>query len=103
MDVKKRMLELMDQRGWSMYRLAKEADTSWSTIRNVLKKDTEPMISTVEIFCKGFGISLAQFFDVDNESGLGEDQRRLLEMWSALDEKDRCSILSLMESLLQKK
>lgn len=102
MDVKKRIQELLDQRGWSMYRLSKEADTPWSTIRNVLKKDTEPMISTVEILCKGFGISLSQFFDVENNAGLSEDQRRLIDMWSALDEKDRNAVLVLLESMSKK-
>ncbi len=101
MDVKKRMQELLDQRGWSMYRFSHEADVAWSTIRNVMKKDTEPMISTLEIFCKGLGITLSQFFDEGNQCGLTEEQRKLIDMWSALDKQERAAVMVLLERLIQ--
>ena len=103
MDVKKRMQELLDQRGWSMYRLSQEADIPWSTIRNVMKKDTEPMISTLEIFCKGLGISLSQFFDVDAQGGLTAEQRRMLDMWATLSERERAAVMEMIELLLAHK
>ena len=103
MDVKKRMQELLDQRGWSMYRLSQEADIPWSTVRNVMKKNTEPMISTLEIFCKGLGISLSQFFDVDEQGGLTADQRRMLDMWGMLNERERAAVLEMIELLLAHK
>ena len=102
MDVKKRLQELLDQRGWTMYRLAKEADIPWSTIRNVIKNDTEPMISTIEILCRGFGISLSQFFDDGGEGGLTEDQRRMVDLWSTLDERERRIVMELLEALHRK-
>ena len=103
MDVKKRMQELLDQRGWSMYRLSQEADIPWSTIRNVMKKDTEPMISTLEICCKGLGISLSQFFDVDGQGGLTAEQRRMLDMWATLSERERAAVMEMIELLLAHK
>ena len=103
MDVKKRMQELLDQRGWSMYRLSQEADIPWSTVRNVMKKNTEPMISTLEILCKGLGISLSQFFDVDEQGGLTADQRRMLDMWGMLNERERAAVLEMIELLLAHK
>ena len=69
MDVKARLQQLMDDRGWTIYRVAKEADIPWSTVRNMFKRNTEPSISTLECFCKGMGMTLPQFFDVDNDMG----------------------------------
>ena len=65
MDVKESFQDLLNQRGWTMYKLAKEAELSWSTVRNIFKRNTNPTISILEIMCKTLGISLSQFFDVD--------------------------------------
>lgn len=62
MDAKKRLQELMDERGWTMYRLAKESGTSWSTIRNVFKRGTEPSVSTLEVLCQGTGRFIGAVF-----------------------------------------
>lgn len=68
-----------------------------------MKKNTEPMISTLEIFCKGLGISLSQFFDVDEQGGLTADQRRMLDMWGTLNERERAAVLEMIELLLAHK
>lgn len=102
MNVTQRLKELMDQRGWSIYRMSKEADLSWSTVRNIIKRGTDPTIGTLEICCNALGITLSQFFDIENERGLTAEQQRLIEMWSMLDEKDRAAVMALLESLSRK-
>ena len=62
MDVHERLMELLDERGWSEYRLARESGLSDSTIHNIYKRNTSPSIPTLETICKGFGITLSQFF-----------------------------------------
>ena len=89
MDVKARLQQLMDDRGWTIYRVAKEADIPWSTVRNMFKRNTEPSISTLECLCKGMGMTLPQFFDVDNDMGLSEGKRICFQRWSKLRDKDR--------------
>ena len=74
MDVKLRLQQLMNERGWTMYRLAKEAGVPMSTVRNMFKRNTDPSISTLEALCSSMGITLSQFFDVDNSMGLSQDQ-----------------------------
>ena len=103
MDVKKRLEELLKIKGWTMYRLSKEADLAWSTVRNVFKRGTDPTIGTLEIYCKALNISLSQFFDVDRHCGLTEEQHKLVDMWSVLDEKDQHTVMNLLESLANKK
>ncbi len=99
MDVKVRLQQLMDERGWTIYRVAKEAGIPWSTVRNMFKRNTEPSIQTLECLCRGMGITLPQFFDVDNDMGLSPEQAHLLQEWSRLREKDKKLISDLIVSL----
>lgn len=103
MDVRKRIEDLLDERGWSIYRLAQEASMSWSTLRNIMKKGTEPGIATLESICKAFGISLAQFFDADTPLSITAEQQQLLKEWSLLDQKDQTALRTIIQSLLQRK
>ena len=99
MDVKARLQKLMDEREWTIYRVAKEAGIPWSTVRNMFKRNTEPSIATLECICKGMGMTLPQFFDVDNEMGLSPEQAKLIQSWSKLNDRDRCLISQLIEAL----
>ena len=99
MDVKSRLQALMDERGWSMYRLAKESDIPWTTLRNMMKRNTEPTIPTLESVCNGLGISMSQFFDSDNQMGLTDEQWVLLEQWKRLSTNHKKAVLSLIVAL----
>ena len=103
MDVKERLQQLMDERQWTIYKVAKEADIPWSTVRNMFKRNTEPSIGTLEAICKGMGMTLPQFFDVDNDMGLTHEQAQLLRKLSKLLEKDRKLISELVDSLNERK
>ena len=102
MDVKERLQQLMTERGWTIYRVAKEADIPWSTVRNMFKRNTEPSIITLECICNGMGISLCQFFDENNQMGLTAEQARLVQDWSKLNENNRRLVGELVEALNQK-
>ena len=101
MDVKARLQQLMDERNWTIYKVAKEAGIPWSTVRNMFKRNTEPSIFTLESICKGMGISLCQFFDEDNQMGLTAEQAKLIQDWSKLDEKNKRLVSELLEALNQ--
>ena len=102
MDVKARLQQLMDERGWTIYRVAKEADIPWSTVRNMFKRNTEPSIATLECICRGMGLTLPQFFDEENEMGLTPEQKQILSQWQRLNERDRQIVAALIESLCEK-
>ena len=101
MDVKARLQQLMDERNWTIYKVAKEADIPWSTVRNMFKRNTEPSIITLECICKGMGISLSQFFDEENKMGLTGEQAQLIRDWSKLNEKNKRLVSELVEALNQ--
>lgn len=62
LDLHMKLRQLTDERGWTEYRLAKECGLSESTIANIFRRNTTPSISTLEAICRGFGITLSQFF-----------------------------------------
>ena len=103
MDVKSRLKQLMDERGWTIYKVAKEADIPWSTVRNMFKRNTEPSITTLECICSGMGMTLPQFFDVDNQMGLTPEQRQLIQQWNKLNDREKQLIGELVQTLNEKK
>ena len=102
MDVKARLQQLMDERGWTIYRVAKEADIPWSTVRNMFKRNTEPSIATLESICNGMGMTLPQFFDVDNQMGLTAEQGQLIQQWSKLNDREKRLVGELVDALNEK-
>lgn len=102
MDIKKRLQQLMDERGWTIYKVAKEAGIPWSTVRNMFKRNTEPSIGTLEAICRGMGMTLPQFFDVENQMGLTDEQRKLINQWGKLDERKKQLVSELVDALNEK-
>lgn len=85
MDVIKRINALMDERGWSPYRLAQKSGLSTSTIANIYRRNTVPSLTTIEILCQAFGISLSQFFAEDTTFvPLTNEQKTLFDKWANL-------------------
>jgi len=62
MDIHERLRQLLTASGWSEYRLAKNCGLSESTLANIFRRNTVSSPSTLEAICKGFGISMSQFF-----------------------------------------
>ena len=100
MDTLKRITELRDERGWSNYRLAKEANISQTTLRNLYNRSTLPSIPTLEAICAGLGISLSQFFAEGDEAiELNERQKEMLNTWNTLPEDQKTALLELMKKM----
>ena len=52
--------QLMNERGWTIYRLAQESGLSQTTISNIFKRNNQPSLPTVNAICDACGITLAQ-------------------------------------------
>ena len=96
--INRKILALCDERNWSTYELAKRADITHSTLNSALNRDTAPKIDTLEILCKAFGITLAQFFnDGEQTEVLTEAERELLELYRRLPMEKREAMLVLLK------
>ena len=58
MNTNEKLKRLLEERGWTEYRLSKNSGLAETTIGNILKRNTVPSIPTLEIICKSFGITL---------------------------------------------
>lgn len=100
MDAQKRIRQLMEERDWTDYRLAKEANLSHSTVTNMFNRNNAPTLPTLEAICRAFGITLAQFFAEGNDlSELTEEQRILFARWSTLTNEQKRLLLDLMKTM----
>lgn len=72
--VRNRILNLLGERGMSIYKLAMESAVPPSSIKNILYgKSVNPGIVTLKMLCDGFGITLADFFDTDDFKSLEQE------------------------------
>lgn len=53
---------LLKERGWTLYRLAKESGVQNSNLKNICFRNRTPTIPTIIKICNGFGITLSEFF-----------------------------------------
>lgn len=72
--VKNRILQLLEEKNMSIYKLAMESAVSPSSIKNILYgKSVNPGIVTLKMLCDGFGITIVEFFDTDEFSNLEQE------------------------------
>ena len=98
-DVLARMDSLMRKKGWTKYRLAKEAGLSTSTLNNLWLRNNSPSIATLEDICRALGITMAEFFTLPSEKApaLTLEQQALLARWDQLSQEQRTAFLLLMQ------
>ena len=96
MDTHKRLQTLLDERGWSKYRLSKECGLSESTLANIFPRNTEPSIVTLEAICRGFGITLSQFFAEGEMVEITPELQEVFENWMLMTPEQKSTLLQLM-------
>lgn len=97
--------KLCEVHGWTYYRLAQEADVPYSTLTNMMKRNTIPSIPTLERLCYAFGITLSEFF-IDMEPNDILEQRsfkHLISYWSKISNEDQELLLSIAKRLAKDK
>ncbi len=99
MDARERIRSLMQERGWSEYRLAIASGLSQSTVANIFNRNTTPSVTTLESICNGFGITLSQFFSESNLVELSADQKQLFDAWKSLSVEQKQLVFDLIRLL----
>lgn len=95
----RRIKDLLDKHGWSVYRLAQKSELPTTTLYNMFERETIPGFDTLERIVNGFGMTMAQFFAVDEYPDLTERQRLLLERFDELDEEKKMRLEAFLEGL----
>ncbi|MCD7818590.1 MAG: helix-turn-helix transcriptional regulator [Lachnospiraceae bacterium] len=99
-----RINELCEKKHMTRYRLSQRSGVALINISKYIDGRKIPAVSTIEKLCRGFDISLSDFFEETGfqaDPGLTDDQNSLLEILDRLDE-DGCKHLLAYGKFLAK-
>lgn len=96
-----KLQKILDQRGWTYYRLSKESGIPMSSVCNIFRSRYQPSFSTLSRLCDGLGITMAEFFS-DGETDLPEDKARLLHLYDSLSSHQKELLFAYLEGLYAK-
>ena len=99
MDINERIRVLMNERGWTPYRLAKESGLSDATVGNIFRRNTVPSMSTLESICRGLKITLSQFFAESETVELTPELKELFEDWVNLTSDQKDAVRHMMKTM----
>ena len=100
MDCLERIRTLLEERGWSVYRLAQEAGVPQSTLANLFLRNNMPTVPPLERLCQALGIHMAEFFSQQPTLPPEEElTAQLLEEWAALSPAQKRLVLELVHQL----
>ncbi len=99
MNTNERLNQLMKERGITMYKLSVDSGLSQSTIANVFRRNTTPSIETLEMICKGFGITLSQFFADYEMVEMTPELKELFESWVNLRPEQKKAAIQMMKAM----
>ena len=102
MDATEKIKQLLAQRGWTAYRLSKNSCLAESTITNILKRNTVPSIPTLEAICKGFGITISQFFADGEMIEITPDISELIQYYTVLSPDQKVIAIQLLKNMNHK-
>ena len=99
MDTHERLQQLLKERGWSEYRLAKSCGLCESTSANIFRRNTLPSIATLETICGGFGITLSQFFAEGEMVELTPELKELFDGWAYLTPEQKDAVARVIKAM----
>lgn len=99
MDTNERLRRLLNERGWTEYKLAKKCGLSQSTIANIYRRNTVPSIATLEAICNGFGITLSQFFADEQMVELTPELKEIFDCWFVLTPNQKVAALQMLKAM----
>ena len=92
----------MNDRKCTQYRLSKKSGLSETTIYNIFTRNTMPSLVTLDYICKGFGITLAQFFAEGDMVELTPELNELFDSWVNLTIEQKQAIKNLLDVMNHK-
>ena len=103
MDTHERLRQLLNERGWSEYKLAKRCGLSESTVANIFGRNTVPSIATLETICSGFGITMSQFFAEGDMVEITPELKELFDNWVNLTPEQKKAANQMLKAMSNSK
>ena len=97
-EISARVDELIKQKGWTAYELAKQTGISTNTVYDWYRKGSVPSLANVLKICSTLDITAEQFFCGKNGYGLSKDESHLLNEWFTLSELEKEAVLNMIET-----
>lgn len=103
---KDNVIKLLELKGWTNYRLAKEAGLGQSTVHEIMNgKKTTPNSTTLQKMAMALGVSVNSFFDNNadkisdnNDSTIDSDMKRIERARSKMKTKDKEKMMKILEA-----
>ena len=99
MDTHERLRQLLNERGWSEYKLAKRCGLSESTVANIFRRNTVTSIATLETLCRVFGITMSQFFAEGDMVEITPELKELFENWVNLTPEQKKAANQMLKAM----
>ena len=101
-----RIQQLLEFKHWTLYKLAKNSDIAYSSLNNIFNRETCPTVTTLEKICKGFNMSLSEFFDFEtnplrNES-ISPEEQDILTRYNELSCQDKKLLQAYLNGLCKR-
>ncbi len=103
MTIQERISELLEERGWTKYKLAKRIGIYPTTVYDWFNgKKCMPSNDSIDGICTAFGITRAQFYCGIDENKLDEEQILLLDLFSKIPSNKKQAVFGIMHALSDK-
>ncbi|MBP5288761.1 MAG: helix-turn-helix domain-containing protein [Clostridia bacterium] len=99
MSFSQKVLALLKENGMTKAALAKESGIPYTTLDSMLKRDSDTArLATVFRIARALGTSVEDLvFDEGGGDGVSPDEKRVLDLYTLLDDRGKDTVLSLLE------
>lgn len=98
MNVVQKIRQLQNERNWTDYRLAQEANISQSSLATLFSRQTPPKLEMLQSICNAFGLTLSQFFlENENIEILSGTEKKMLQVFRKLSVKQQKALIDVFE------
>ncbi len=104
MTVQERILELLEKKGWTKYKLAQETGLYQTTVYDWFNdKGYTPDRKSIELICAALDTSLTEFYSGIDKGELDGEQMLLLELFAKVPKSKRKVVFELLRNLSDEK
>jgi transcriptional regulator with XRE-family HTH domain len=98
--------KLLEQRGWTLYKLSKETNIPYSSLHSLFEKNNQPTISSLEKICAGFHISMSEFFSDEppyreETYALSAEEKEIIQAVKSMSGREKHLLYEFCKLLLQ--